>query len=77
MKHGIRPCPICHNEYVVYERTLRGFDLVKCRLCSFVFTDLTDEKIFDANARFDEDALEEYENIQTILDRFWFDFHHL
>lgn len=67
----MKECPICRGNDSRFERQLRSMDLVRCPACSFVYLDLSDEKIEEANASFAGDHESLYEKIQTGTDRIW------
>jgi len=79
-KTVVKPCPICGSSEGVHERWLDAkhesggpFELSRCADCSFVFTNLPDDRILQANSGFDEKDTASYTTNQTALDQLWFD----
>lgn len=66
-----KPCPLCGSQ-AVCERTLNDVGLVRCTACAFVYADVDDKVIEQANFHFDEDLVERYRGLQTWVDRYWF-----
>ena len=68
-----KKCPICANtKGLEYERTLNNIDLIKCKNCNFIFANLSDQEIFDANSSFDEKFVSSYNKMQSEIDINWF-----
>ncbi len=66
-----KPCPLCGAQ-AVYERTLNGIDLVRCDACAFVYANVEDKVVEEANFHFDANIVERYRGLQTWVDRHWF-----
>lgn len=69
---AIKPCPLCSDPSARYERIVNGVALVRCDGCGFVFADLADRQILEANAALGDSVLARYEQIQTRIDQLWF-----
>jgi len=69
---SVRSCPLCQETSARYERNVRGVDLARCRNCGFVFADLPNRTIAEANAALGADILDYYETSQADLDQVWF-----
>jgi SAM-dependent methyltransferase len=70
--HFLKPCPICGIRRATYERILNKITILKCRACDFVYANLKDEEIIEANSTFAEGAIARYREQQTIIDNVWF-----
>ena len=68
----IKPCPICNTTEVNHEKELNNVDLLKCRICGFVYANLKDHVIKSENSTFDDKAIASYYEHQTIIDFLWF-----
>lgn len=71
---GNKPCPLCHSKDAIHERVLNGLELLRCRHCTFVFVNLSEEQIGEANSQFDDEDVASYqeETLHTI-DQKWFE----
>jgi ubiquinone/menaquinone biosynthesis C-methylase UbiE len=70
--HFLKPCPICGTSRTSYERILNNIELLKCSACDFVYANLKDKEIIEANSTFAEGAIARYREQQTIVDNVWF-----
>ena len=69
-----RSCPLCRQDSAEHERTLGEYRLVRCTSCSFVYADMTAEEIEAENFSRDDQMLEHYAKIRTVLDTAFFEF---
>jgi 2-polyprenyl-3-methyl-5-hydroxy-6-metoxy-1,4-benzoquinol methylase len=67
-----KKCPVC-NGSGEKERQVGKYDLLKCRLCSFVYADATDEQIEQVNFNFGDSVKCHYREVQSSVDVMWFD----
>jgi 2-polyprenyl-3-methyl-5-hydroxy-6-metoxy-1,4-benzoquinol methylase len=68
----MKKCPVC-NGPGEKERRVGKYDLLKCRLCSFVYADATDEQIEQVNFSFGDSVKCHYREVQSGIDVMWFD----
>lgn len=68
---NMKTCPICGYNRNSFERVIRNINLIRCNRCEFVYTDISDESIKEANSNFTSDDTEKYTTIQTIIDEMW------
>ncbi len=66
-----KPCPTCGG-IGDKDRHVDGYDLLKCRVCGFVYVDVSDEAIQQENLHYDGDTVQHYEGLQSGFDRMWF-----
>jgi ubiquinone/menaquinone biosynthesis C-methylase UbiE len=71
--HFLKPCPTCCTSRVSYERILNNIELLKCSACDFVYANLKDKEIIEANSTFAKGAIARYKEQQTIVDNVWFE----
>jgi SAM-dependent methyltransferase len=67
-----RPCPICHEASARHERDVNGKELARCDKCGFVYANLPDRTIADANAAMGNEVSHYYGATQADLDQAWF-----
>jgi 2-polyprenyl-3-methyl-5-hydroxy-6-metoxy-1,4-benzoquinol methylase len=68
----MKKCPVC-NGPAEKERRVGKYDLLKCRLCSFVYVDATDEQIEQINFSFGDHVKCHYREVQSSIDVMWFE----
>jgi 2-polyprenyl-3-methyl-5-hydroxy-6-metoxy-1,4-benzoquinol methylase len=68
----MKKCPIC-NGPGEKERQVGNYSLLKCRDCSFVYADATDEQIEQVNFSFGDLVKCHYCEVQSSIDVMWFD----
>jgi 2-polyprenyl-3-methyl-5-hydroxy-6-metoxy-1,4-benzoquinol methylase len=68
----MKKCPVC-NESGEKVRRVGEYFLLKCRLCSFVYADATDEQIEQVNFSFGDLVKCHYREVQSSIDVMWFD----
>jgi len=69
----LKPCPLCGSTAASWERTLNSIELLRCVECDFVYANLDDRAIEEANFGFDEKWTLTYEEYQTWIDKAWFE----
>ena len=68
----MKKCPVC-NGSGEKERRVGKYYLLKCRLCSFVYANATDEQIEQVNFSFGDHVKCHYCEVQSSIDVMWFD----
>ena len=68
----MKQCPVC-NGPGDKERRVGKYCLLKCRLCSFIYANVTDEEIEEVNFNFGEFVKSHYREVQSSIDALWFD----
>ena len=68
----MKQCPIC-NGSGDEERLVGKYGLLKCRVCSFVYANVTDEEIEQVNFNFGDLVKSHYREVQSSIDVLWFD----
>jgi len=68
----MKKCPVC-NSPGEKERQVGKYYLLKCRLCSFVYADATDEQIEQVNFNFGDLVKCHYREVQSSIDVLWFE----
>jgi len=68
----MKKCPVC-NGPGVKERRVGKYCLSKCRVCSFVYANVTDEEIEQVNFNFGDNVKSHYREVQSGIDALWFD----
>ena len=68
----MKACPLCGANVPKFDRRLKAVDLLRCGSCAFVYADLADGLILEANSRFGRQSTDTYESTQTVLDDLWF-----
>lgn len=68
----MKKCPVC-NGPGVKERRVGKYCLSKCRVCSFVYVNVTDEEIEQVNFNFGEFVKSHYREVQSSIDALWFE----
>jgi len=68
----IKKCPVC-NGPGEKERQVGEYSLLKCRVCSFVYADATDEQIEQVNFNFGDSVKCHYREVQSSIDVLWFE----
>ena len=69
---SLKPCPICGTYQVCHERTLNDVQLLRCKSCSLVYANLSDQRIMEFNSGYDEELAAMYEEQQSFIDTIWF-----
>ncbi len=65
-------CPVC-NGSGNKERRVGKYCLLKCRLCNFIYANVTDREIEQVNFTFGEFVKCHYREVQSSIDFLWFD----
>ena len=68
----MKQCPVC-NGPSVKDRRVGKYCLLKCRVCSFVYANVTDAEIEQVNFNFGELVKCHYREVQSSIDVLWFD----
>ena len=68
----MKKCPVC-NGPGEKKRRVGEYYLLKCRLCSFVYANATDEQIEQVNFNFGDFVKYHYREVQSSIDIMWFD----
>jgi 2-polyprenyl-3-methyl-5-hydroxy-6-metoxy-1,4-benzoquinol methylase len=70
---SMKKCPLCSSDQSQFERILKGYNLLKCSKCDFVFADIANAEIERINATWADKKVVLYDNIQTVFDEKWFE----
>jgi len=68
----MKQCPVC-NGSGEEERQVGKYSLLKCRVCSFVYANVTDEEIEQVNFNFGDLVKSHYREVQSGIDALWFE----
>ena len=68
----MKKCPVC-NGPGEKERLVGKYSLSKCRLCNFIYANVTDEEIEQVNFNFGDNVKSHYREVQSSIDVLWFD----
>jgi len=68
----MKQCPVC-NGSGDEERLVGKYCLLKCRLCKFIYANVTDEEIEQVNFNFGDLVKNHYREVQSGIDALWFD----
>jgi len=68
----MKKCPVC-NGPGEEDRQVGKYCLLKCRDCSFVYANVTDEEIEEVNFNFGDQVKCHYREVQSSIDVMWFD----
>jgi 2-polyprenyl-3-methyl-5-hydroxy-6-metoxy-1,4-benzoquinol methylase len=68
----LKECPVC-NGSGEKERRVGKYCLSKCRLCDFIYANVTDEEIEQVNFNFGDNVKSHYREVQSSIDALWFD----
>ena len=68
----MKKCPICNGQGDE-ERRVGEYGLLKCRNCSFVYADASDEQIEQVNFNFSDSVKHHYREVQSSIDVLWFE----
>ena len=68
----MKKCPVCNGQGGK-ERRVGEYSLLKCRDCSFVYADVTDEQIERVNFNFGDSVKFHYSEVQSGIDVLWFE----
>lgn len=68
----MKQCPVC-NGLGEKERLVGEYSLLKCRNCSFVYANVTDEQIEQVNFSFGDSVKHHYREVQSGIDVLWFE----
>jgi len=68
----MKQCPVC-NGSGDKERMVGKYCLLKCRLCNFIYANVTDREIEQVNFNFGESVKCHYREVQSSIDVLWFD----
>ncbi len=68
----MKKCPVC-NGPGDKERPVGKYSLSKCRVCGFVYADVTDEQIEQVNFNFGDSVKCHYREVQSGIDVLWFE----
>lgn len=68
----MKKCPVC-NGPGEKERRVGKYSLSKCRLCNFIYANVTDEEIEQVNFNFGDSVKCHYREVQSSIDVLWFD----
>ncbi|MHC4166254.1 MAG: class I SAM-dependent methyltransferase [Planctomycetota bacterium] len=68
----MKQCPVC-NGPGDNKRRVGKYSLLKCRVCSFVYANVTDEEIEQVNFNFGDLVKCHYREVQSSIDALWFD----
>jgi 2-polyprenyl-3-methyl-5-hydroxy-6-metoxy-1,4-benzoquinol methylase len=68
----MKKCPVC-NGPGENERWVGEYSLLKCRACSFVYANVSDEEIERVNFNFGDSVKCHYREVQSGIDVLWFE----
>ena len=68
----MKQCPVC-NGSGDKERLVGKYCLLKCRVCKFIYANVTDREIEQVNFNFGEFVKCHYREVQSSIDFLWFD----
>ena len=68
----MKKCPVCDGPGEE-ERLVGEYCLLKCRGCSFVYANATDEQIEEVNFNFGDSVKNHYCEVQSSIDVLWFE----